>query len=1026
MRVAIFVMKDLCLVIGCALVLLIQPASKAAIVDPTRLPAASTATVEFERDVQPIFSRHCYSCHGPDKQKGEFRLDVKAKALAGGDSGESIIAGRSAESPLIHMVAGLVEDKVMPQKGERLTATQIGILRAWIDQGATWPEHLSAAPLQTTNFWAFRALSRPAPPATGSNSRSATPLDRFILARMEAVNLSPAPPADKATLLRRVTFDLLGMPPTPGELEAFLADQSTNAFATVVDRLLASPHYGERWARHWLDLARFSESDGFEFDKMREQAWPYRDYLVRSFNQDKPYAQFIREQIAGDAIEPVTRDGIVATGFLTAGPFDEAGNTSVSASLKARIREEEMEDMIAGVSQTFVAMTVNCARCHDHKFDPIPQQDYYRLKAALDGVRHGNRPWLTPDETRARESEVTQLNNRVAQLEKKLNDLEQSVRESILSDRANNQSTVNAEPGLEKPFARWTFEKDAQDSAGKLHAGLVGGARIERGRLILDGKGAFARTDVLAQPLREKTFEVWATLSSLAQRGGGLISLETKENGVFDAIVFGERVPKKWMAGSSSFQRSRDLTAPDEEAKPGTLVHVAIVYRTNNSISVFRNGLPYGETYTPTGDNGSLQTFSPREARVLLGLRHTGAGNGFFAGEIEEARLYDRALSDDEILRSARQMDSRIVTSDELTQAMTPAQRQERESLVTRISEARNAVRGLVPVQQVYAAVSRQPEPTFVLVRGDIEKRKGTATAGGLSAVSMTADFGLPATAPEAHRRIKLAEWIASPKNPLTWRVMVNRVWHHHFGRGLVGTPNDFGVNGERPSHPELLDWLASEFIAQGGSLKKLHRLILLSATYQQASAGASGATDADNRLLSHFPLRRLEAEAVRDAMLSVSGQLNPEMGGPGFRPFKVTVSGSHFYEITDPIGPAFNRRTLYRMNVQSGKDPLLDSLDCPDPSTKTPARNVTTTPIQSLGLMNSAFVQRQCRHFAQRLVKEAGDDLTSQIQLAYRLAFSRDPNPEEASGMRALARTQGLESACWVLLNASEFIYVR
>src|SRR5436190_1556662 len=314
-----------------------------AAIDPAKLPPTATKRVEFGQDIQPIFAKHCYSCHGPEKQKNDFRLDVKEKALAGGESGAAIIPRKSDESPSI---------------------------------------------------------------------------DDFVLLKLKEKALSLSRPADKATLLRRATFDLIGLPPAPNELDDFLADSSTNAFEKVVNRLLASPHYGERWARHWLDLARFAESDGFEFDKMREQAWHYRDYLVRSFNEDKPYAQFIREQIAGDALEPVTRDAIIATGFLTAGPFDEAGNTSASALLKARIREEEMEDMIAGVSQTFLAMTVNCARCHDHKFDPIPQRDYYRIKAALDGVRHGNRSLLTAAEAKAREQKLNALNAKIQDAER--------------------------------------------------------------------------------------------------------------------------------------------------------------------------------------------------------------------------------------------------------------------------------------------------------------------------------------------------------------------------------------------------------------------------------------------------------------------------------------------------------------------------------------------------------------------------------------------------------------------------------
>ncbi len=597
-----------------------------------------------------------------------------------------------------------------------------------------------------TNHWAFQPITRPTPPAVKNKAWPRTPIDSFILAKMEGHNLKPSPPADKATLLRRVTFDLHGLPPTPTELDVFLADKSPDAFAKVVERLLASPRYGERWARHWLDVARFSESDGFEYDKMREHAWHYRDYVIRALNDDKPYARFVSEQIAGDALVPVTREGVAATGFLVAGPFDEAGNISASASLKARIREEEMEEMIAAVGQTFLGVTVNCARCHDHKFDPIPQTDYYRLKAALDGVRHAS-------------------------------------------------------------------------------------AR--------DGVGA----------------------------------------------------------------------SKDKSNAP------------------------------------------------------------------------------------------------------------------------------------IYAVLSRQPEPTFVLARGDIEQRREQVVAGALSSVAgMRGEFGLPADAPEAARRVKLAAWITSPDNPLAWRVIVNRVWQHHFGRGLVGTSSDFGVNGERPTHPELLDWLAGEFRAQGGSLKGLHRLVLLSAAYQQAgkviseSVISKSVTSAKSHpgllitdsLITFHPLRRLEAEAVRDAMLAVSGQLNAQMGGPGFRPFKITMSNSHFYEMFDGEGVEFNRRSIYRAGVQSAKDPLLDSLDCPDASTKTPSRSVTTTPLQALSLMNNAFVQRQARFFAERVKVEEGADVAAQVKLAHRLAFGREALRGELKESSALAKAHGLESLCWALLNASEFLYVR
>ena len=715
-----------------------------------------------------------------------------------------------------------------------------------------------------------------------------------------------------------------------------------------------------------------------------------------------------------------------------------------------------MEDIIAAVGQTFLGVTVNCARCHDHKFDPIPQSDYFRMKAALDGVRRGNRSAFGADERKAMEARLKPLRSRAEEMEREIAAMEAKARERAIAE-AKRRSVSEASPltpalsprrgegGTAAPIARWTFQGDARDSVGGLHGALSGGAEIVNGRLRLNGQSALVRTEPLARDVGEKTLEVWVALANTTQRGGGVMSIQTGGGGdFFDAIVFGERVPKKWMAGSSFYQRSRDLDAPDETASPGELVHLAVVYRADSSIALFRNSKPYGESYTPEGANATLRTFSAGDSRVLFGLRHSGAGNGFFAGEIEEARLYDRALTAEQIVASARD-GGEFVTPEVLTRSLTPEERARRDALHHALSELRQDL--TVPTSAAYTVMSRQPEPTFVLARGDIEQKREQVTAGALSAVAgLRKEFGLPADAPEAQRRARLAEWIASPENPLTWRAIVNRVWQHHFGRGLVATPNDFGVSGERPTHPELLDWLATEFREQGGSLKKLHRLILLSATYQQSSVAAdvrrltskpevdqslltltaTSRDDADNRFLAHFPLRRLEAEAVRDAMLAASGQLNPRMGGPGFRPFKITVSNSHFYDLIDGDGPEFNRRSIYRAGVQSAKDPLMDSFDCPDPSTKTPARGVTTTPLQALSLMNNSFVQRQARLFAERLRAEAGERTDAQVKLAYRLALGRGARRDELKESSALARAHGLESLCWALLNSSEFLYVR
>ncbi len=825
-------------------------------------------------------------------------------------------------------------------------------------------------------------------------------------------------------MLRRVTFDLIGLPPTPEEIDAFLKDDSSNAYEKVVDRLLASPHYGERWARHWLDAARFSESQGFEYDRIRDHAWRYRDYVVQAFNEDKPYPQFVKEQIAGDVIEPVGPDGIVATGFLTVGPWDEAGNGSVSKPLKARIREEELEDIIGTVSQTFMGLTVNCARCHDHKFDPISQKDYYRFKAVFEGVRYGNRPILTPDQSRQRDVEIAHINKQIGEINGRLAALEQIGRDK--ARRAHSTPTAAKEPP--KPIARWTFETDARDVIGGLNGTLMGGAVVENGRLKLNGKTAFMETAPLARSVREKTLEAWAAPTNLAQRGGGVLSLESKEGNPFDAIVYGERVIGRWMAGSEFYVRTRDLEGPPETAKPGELIHIAVVYAANNSISVFRNGELYAPPYLPADAKSTLRTYPAAESRLLLGLRHTGAGNGFFAGEIAEARLYDRALSAAEVAESYKAgLDK--ATAQQIVEALTPEQRREYDRLMRELTPARDALKSMQSPPLAWCAVSSTPPPTFLLKRGDVDKPGEQVVASGLSAIKQPApDFGLTADAPEGIRRLKLAEWLTNANNPLPARVMVNRIWHYHFGRGIVASPNDFGFNGEEPTHPELLDWLASEFIAQGWSVKKLHKLLVTSATYQQSSTYNAKAAeqDADDRTLWRFAPRRLEGEAVRDAMLSVSGQLNARVGGPSFRPFTVTVFNSAFYTLTDSPNPEQNRRTLYRINVESAKSPLLEAFDCPDPSTKTPRRAVTTTPLQALALMNNSFVLRQARCFGERVRKEAGDDAQAQVRRAYLLAFGRAPSKDEMERAAPLVKKYGSEMLCWVLLNSSEFLYLR
>jgi hypothetical protein len=953
-------------------------------------------------------------------------LDLRTReaALKGGERGKAIVPGKPEESLLLRVVTGTAEPK-MPPNGH-LTLAEQTLLRRWIAAGAPWPGTEEKKP----TWSALGPLRRPTPPTVQARWWVRSPVDAFVLAKLEANGLRPAPTASRQELIRRLTFDLTGLPPTPEEVARFEADRAPGAYAAVVDRLLASPRYGERWARRWLDIVRFAESQGFERDKIRDHAWPYRDYVIQAFNSDLPYDRFVREQIAGDVLPEVTRASIAATGMLVAGPYDEVGQTQASAVMRSRVREDELEDMVSVVGQTFLGLTVNCARCHDHKFDPIPQRDYFRFQAALVGVRPGDRSALSPAEEAARRTREMAFTADVQRAAMAMAALDEAAVKRISAD----PSTATAP----RPLVRWSFES-SKELAAPEWAEQVGGAELRSGRLVLPGSGSFARTVPLPYSLRAKTLEAWVSLATLDQRGGSVLTLEDEEAQTFDGLVFGERQPRKWIAGSEFFLRTQDVDGPAESALPGEQVHLAATYAEDGRVALFRNGVPYGVGYvSPPREGETLREFRSGKSSVRFGQRHKGAG-GFFSGEIEEARVYDRALTPLEIQASFR-AGPRAVSSVQLEAVRTPAERTEYQRVLAELSKAReelkNAAVGVRP--QVYAANPTPPPPVRLLKRGDVTQPGKLLAPAGLSCLPESgADLGLSPDAPDAERRRRLAEWIVGPRNPLTPRVMANRVWQLLFGRGLVGSPSDFGVNGESPTHPELLDWLADTFRsprtptdshAAAWSVKALVRTIVTSNAYKQSSRFNAGEArvDAENHLLWRKSPRRLEAEELRDATLAVSGQLNLAMGGPGFRPFTVLSSNSSFYTYQDRPEPEFNRRSIYRTVVNGGGSPLLEAFDCPDPSVKTPRRSNTVTPLQALAWMNNAFVLRQARETAQRIEKLAGETPERQVETAYRLAYSRPPLPAERSRAAEFVRAHGLAAFCRVLFNASEFLYVR
>lgn len=694
----------------------------------------STTPVEFATVIRPLLAARCFRCHGPETAESELRLDIRDSAFRGGESGEPAIAPFAADqSHLLQLVTSTDRESRMPPEGEPLTSQQVALVRDWIDQGAVWPDELAGRLVEeavTTSHWSFQPIARPElPPSDEPFVRDGHAIDAFVFAKLTEQGLTPSPMADRRTLIRRLSLDVHGLPPTPAEVQQFVDDTTPQAWERLVDRVLESPRYGERWASHWLDVIRYGDTHGFEVNTPRDNAWPYRDYVIKSLNADKPYDRFLREQIAGDRL-----DAEAALGFLVAAPALLPGQVGKDVASQRQARSDELHEVIVTIGSGVLGLTVGCARCHNHKFDPISQRDYYELQAILAGVRYGDRPLKSPEATRLTDS-------------------------------------------------------------------------------------------------------------------------------------------------------------------------------------------------TPTA-------------------------TAVFAANFTAAPVVNRLYRGD------------------------PMQRRER-------------------------------------VAPDIP-----AVFGSLN---------LETTTPEADRRLALANWLTAPDHPLTARVIANRVWQHHFGTGLVATPSDFGAMGRPPTNPALLDHLASSLIEDGWSLKRLHRRILLSNTYQQSSAPRPDmlAKDASAAFLWRYPPWRLEMEPIRDSILAVSGALELTMGGPGFLVFKPNTNYVRVYDPKDEWGPGDWRRMIYAHRVRMAQDGVFGAFDCPDAGQPAPVRSRSTTAIQALNLLNSTFITQQAQILAKRVQTDVGDDRSRQLQRVYQLAYSRDPTAEELALMMPVVNEFGVESVCRAVFNSNEFLFV-
>lgn len=1004
------------ILVRCLCLLLILPAPFAKV---------SSAEVDFDKDVAPILVGHCIDCHGDHEPKGGLSLTNVKAALNGGESGKAIQSGISAESLLWQRV----RDDEMPPK-HPLDSKQKAKLKEWIDSGAKWgtnpidPFAFTSSTRAGRDWWALQPLSAPPVPTRQHDQWGQNDIDAFILDKLQAQGLKPSSAASPRALIRRLYFDLTGLPPSPEDVQRFTANPSREAYQTVVDKLLASKHYGERWGRHWLDVVRFGESDGFERNFPRKSAWYYRDWVINALNNDLPYNEFVRMQLIGDQIKGGV-EGAAATGFWVAGVH----NTVVGGSRRMKLlaRQDEIEEVLATVGQTFLGLTVNCARCHDHKFDPITQKEFYQLASAISGLGYGERVVKSPDD----EESMKIAETRLATLQNELATIDAKARSEILEARDKGEVEIPAPPAA---FAKWEFDSDLKDSVGDLHGTAVGKAHIKNGALVVDGS-SFVETAPLKKNVGEKTLEAWVLLDNLEQRGGAAISIETRDGVVFDAIVFGEREPQRWMAGSNGFVRTDSFKGTEENEAVKQPVHFAIVYSADGAITGYRNGLKYGTSVR----KGPLQSYEADKTEIVFGLRHKPlGGNRQLKAMILKAAFYDRALTAEEVAASFGNL-AEYVPEDQIVKWLDDVSRNRRNAVKRDIAETTKQ-RDEINAQanrKIYTLTPGAGATTNVLLRGDPDKAGDVVSPGGVAAIpGVTADFALAPNAPEADRRKKLSAWITTAQNPLFSRVIVNRIWHYHFGTGLVDTPNDFGFNGGRPSHPELLNWLAVWFRDNGFSVKKLHRLILSSATWQQAGYPKSSRAgndknpsdvDANNRLLWKMTPRRLEAESIRDAMLVAAGQLNTQMSGPGFEDVDiVSNNGTNYYEPKDVEGPAWYRRTVYRFNPRGSRSALLDTFDCPDPAATAPRRAVTTTPLQALSLLNNSFVLQMSDAFASRVETEAGNDIVKQIQTAWLLALARTPTAAETELSETLIKQHGLSALGRGLFNSNEFIVVE
>ena len=949
----------------------------------------AAAPVDFVRDVQPLFKEHCYSCHGSHKQEAAFRLDHKPSAMKGGDFGTAILPGKSADSRLVQAIEGKNPKMRMPRKGDPLSVEQIAVIRRWIDEGAVWPDSASVKLEQKTDHWAFKPPVKVKPPAAGN------PIDAFIRARLEKEGLKPSPKAPAEVLRSRLYLDLVGLPPDPSD-KSDVSDLS--------DKLLKSPHFGERWGRHWLDAAHYADSNGYEKDPMRF-IWFYRDWVINAFNKDMPYNQFIIEQIAGDQLPKATQDQIVATGFLRNSMINEEGGVDPE-----QFRMEAMFDRMDTIGKSILGLTIGCTQCHNHKYDPISQEEYYRMFAYLN---NDNEPWrvvYTPSEQMAR----SQVLKRVTELENKLK-----------HEHADWPQRLEAwKRSIKHP--NWTTLKFEDDPSGGEKA-----LRQPDGSILAQGyaptKSEVKFNVLLDKPVKISAFRLELMNDpNLPAYGPGRSQKGTAALTEFNVTmkIDGKDTKLKFVKATADFGEPENTPlapfARDQDAAKDKRVTGPIAYAIDGDDKTAW-GIDAGPGRRNVPRNAVFVLEKPIEVKpdsgltIGLSMKHGGWNSDDLqtmnlgryrisatdAAEAEADPLYGKK-AEFAVFRATVPEWKSINDEIEATWKQHP------EGATTLVLDARE-----------------QPRMTALLKRGDFTK-PGDRVSPGVPAVLNP----LPKNADSS--RLTFARWLASDQSPTTARAFVNRVWQSVFGTGLVDTPEDFGTQGSKPTHPELLDWLAADFMENGWSLKKLLRLIVSSETYQQISHVTPELIERDpfNRLLARGPRFRVEGEVVRDIQLAVSGLLNPSVGGRGVMP----PAPAHLFEKPASYAPfpwhveedaQKYRRAVYVFRRRSTPYPFLSTFDVPNGESSCIRRSRSNTPMQALMTLNETMSMEAAKALAARMEKEGG------IAQGFRLCTNREPTPKELQALEALSKRQStrkdalppMVAIARVLLNLDETI---